>query len=222
MQLILVRHGESVGNSENRLQGHNDYDLTDLGRSQALLTAERLAELGTTAVYTSPLLRAGATAGTIAQRLQVEPQTLHGVSEYIFGELSGSTYAELRQRFANDPKLAAIPAAERVYPGEEGRQVFFDRVTASVWQVIDSHPGETVAVVSHGGPIALFCQYVLGLPYRRPMPFAINNCSLTTISVSEDAALSHGERARLVQLNDTCHLDLDRPGRDGTIEGDQA
>ena len=34
MQLILVRHGESVGNSENRLQGHNDYDLTDLGRTQ--------------------------------------------------------------------------------------------------------------------------------------------------------------------------------------------
>ena len=221
MQLILVRHGESVGNSENRLQGHNDYDLTDLGREQARLTADRLAELGTTAVYTSPLLRAGATASAIAGRLRVEPQTLPGVSEYIFGELSGSTYAELRQRFANDPKMAAIPAAERVYPGEEGRQVFFDRVTQSVWDVIDSHPGETVAVVSHGGPIALFCQYVLGLPYKRPMPFAINNCSLTTIRVSEDAALSHEQRARLVQLNDTCHLDEDRPRRDSVVEGDQ-
>jgi broad specificity phosphatase PhoE len=222
MQLILVRHGESVGNSENRLQGHNDYDLTDLGREQAKLTAERLAELGTTAVYTSPLLRAGATAGAIASRLRVEPQTLPGVSEYIFGELSGSTYAELRQRFANDPKMAAIPAAERVYPGEEGRQVFFDRVVGAVWKVIDTHPGETVAVVSHGGPIALMCQYVLGLPYKRPMPFAINNCSLTYVDVSEDATLSHEQRARLVQLNDTCHLDEDRPRRDAVIEGDQA
>jgi probable phosphoglycerate mutase len=221
MQIILVRHGESVGNSENRLQGHNDYDLTDLGRTQARLTAERLAEIGTTAVYTSPLLRAGATAGAIAGRLRVEPQALPGVSEYIFGELSGATYAELRQRFANDPRLAAIPAAERVYPGEEGRQVFYDRVTSSVWKVIETHPGETVAVVSHGGPIALFCQYVLGLPYKRPMPFAINNCSLTTISVSEDAALSHEARARLVQLNDTCHLDQDRPKRDAEVEGDQ-
>ena len=222
MQLILVRHGESVGNSENRLQGHNDYDLTDLGREQAVLTAERLAELGTTAVYTSPLLRAGATAGAIASRLQIEPQTLPGVSEYIFGELSGSTYAELRQRFANDPVMAAIPAAERVYPGEEGRQVFFDRVVNAVWKVIDTHPGETVAVVSHGGPIALMCQYVLGLPYKRPMPFAINNCSLTYIDVSEDATLSHEQRARLVQLNDTCHLAEDRPRRDAVIEGDQA
>ena len=222
MQLILVRHGESIGNSENRLQGHNDYDLTDLGRAQAQLTADRLCELGTAAVYTSPLLRANATAETIARRLQVEAQTLQGVSEYIFGELSGSTYAELRQRFANDPVLAAIPAAERIYPGEEGRQVFYDRVTSSVWGVIDAHAGETVAVVSHGGPIALFCQYVLGLPYKRPMPFAINNCSLTLIDVSEDATLSHEARARLVQLNDTCHLDEDRPRRDAIIEGDQA
>jgi broad specificity phosphatase PhoE len=220
MQLILVRHGESVGNSENRLQGHNDYDLTDLGRAQALLTAERLSELGTAAVYTSPLLRAGATAQAIARRLQIEPQTLPGVSEYIFGELSGATYAELRQRFANDPRLASIPAAERVYPGEEGRQVFYDRVTSSIWGVIDAHPGQTVAVVSHGGPIALFCQYVLGLPYKRPMPFAINNCSLTTVAVSEDVSLTHEARARLVQLNDTCHLDEDRPGRDAIIEGD--
>ena len=63
---------------------------------------------------------------------------------------------------------------------------------------------------------------MLGLPYKRPMPFAINNCSLTTIDVSEDASLSHEARARLVQLNDTCHLDEDRPRRDAVIEGDQA
>jgi broad specificity phosphatase PhoE len=221
MQLILVRHGESIGNSENRLQGHTDYDLTELGREQAMLTALRLAELGTSAVYTSPLLRAGATAQTIGARLGVEPRSLPGVSEYHFGELSGATYAELRQRFANDPVMAAIPASERVYPGEEGRQAFYDRVTSSVWRVIDEHAGETVAVVSHGGPIALFCQAVLGLPYKRPMPFAINNCSLTTIEASDDVALPHGARAVLVRLNDTCHLDEDRPRRGDVVEGDQ-
>ena len=35
MKLILVRHGESIGNQENRLQGNNDYDLTALGKVQA-------------------------------------------------------------------------------------------------------------------------------------------------------------------------------------------
>ena len=126
MKLILVRHGESVGNFENRLQGQAEYDLTELGKRQAI--------------------------------------------------------------------------AERVYPGEEGREAFRQRVTTAIWGVAAAHPGETVAVVSHGGPIALFCQTVLGLPYRRPMPFSIANCSLNIIDVPPA-----GE-AVLVHLNDRCHL----------------
>ncbi|HLF77175.1 MAG TPA: histidine phosphatase family protein [Dehalococcoidia bacterium] len=197
MRLILVRHGESVGNFENRLQGQEDYDLTELGRRQAELTAARLAELGVTALYSSPLLRAMSTARTIAARLGIEPVEMPGVSEYHFGEMSGATYAEVRQRFST-----VVVAAERTYPGEEGREVFLERVTRSIWSVIDEHPAQTAAIVSHGGPIAVFCQTVLGLPYRRPMPFAIGNCSLNLIDVAET-----GERAAvLVQLNDLCHL----------------
>ena len=141
MRLILVRHGESVGNSENRLQGHNDYPLTELGQQQAMLTARRLAEIGTSALYSSPLLRAGDTARAISDVIGREMELLPDVSEYHFGEVSGATYAELRQRFANDPVWQAKPAAERVYPGEEGRDNFYARVTNSIWRVIDQHPG---------------------------------------------------------------------------------
>ena len=200
MRLILVRHGESVGNFENRLQGQADYDLTDLGKRQAALTADRLHELGTTAVYSSHLLRAHATGKAIGARLGVECSVIEDVSEYHFGEMSGATYAEVRERFG-----AIANPAERVYPGEEGRDVFFTRVTEALWGVADAHPGETVAVVSHGGPIALFCQAVLGLPYRRPMPFSISNCSLNMIEVEP---LQEGETrsTKLIRLNDVCHL----------------
>jgi broad specificity phosphatase PhoE len=199
MRLILVRHGESVGNFENRLQGQEDYELTDLGRRQAECTAERLHVLGTTALYSSHLLRAHETARIIGRRLSLEPTILEDVSEYHFGEMSGKTYAEIRERFA-----VITNPAERVYPGEEGRDAFWNRVTAALWGVAESHPEETVAVVSHGGPIALFCQAVLGLPYRRPMPFSISNCSL---NVFEASISSSGEReALLLNLNDVCHL----------------
>jgi len=198
MRLVLVRHGESVGNFENRLQGQADYDLTERGREQAELTAGRLADLGVSAVYTSHLLRAHRTALLFGRRLGVEPELLHDVSEYHFGELSGQTYAQIRERFG-----AVTSPAERVYPGEEGREAFFQRVTRALWGVVDAHPGETVAVVSHGGPIALFCQLVLGLPYKRPMPFSINNCSLNIIEAREN---SLERQAVLLHLNDTCHL----------------
>jgi broad specificity phosphatase PhoE len=205
MRLILVRHGESVGNFENRLQGHTDYDLTPKGLAQAKQTALRLHELGVTAVYTSPLLRAANTALAIGDRLGCTPIELPGVREYDFGELAGSTYQELRQRFASATTTDGRPA-ERAYPGEEGREAFSERVTSSMWDVAGRHAGASVAVVSHGGPIALFCQMVLGLPYRRPMPFAVENCSLTIIQVHDGEPPPGRTRATLLTLNDRCHL----------------
>jgi broad specificity phosphatase PhoE len=205
MRLILVRHGESVGNFENRLQGHEDYDLTPRGQRQAELTAARLQAEGTDHVYTSPLLRARATAEVFAARLQTTPRTLAGLSEYHVGELAGSTYAEVRERFAASAAAAGVRPQERVYPGEEGREAFFKRVTAAIWGIVEAHPDERVAVVSHGGPIALFCQSVLGLAYQRPMPFSVENCSLTQIEVAE-GPVDGRPRARLIALNDVCHL----------------
>ena len=199
MRLILVRHGESVGNYENRLQGQEDYPLTEQGRRQAVLTGQRLHRLGTSAVYTSHLMRAHETAVAIGERLGVEPAIREDLSEYHFGEMSGLTYAEIRERFG-----AIANPAERTYPGEEGRDNFFDRVTSTLWGIAAEHPEATVAVVSHGGPIALFCQSVLGLPYRRPMPFSISNCSLSIIDASITS--SDSRRTVLLHLNDTCHL----------------
>ncbi len=199
MRLILVRHGESVGNFENRLQGQEDYPLTEEGRRQAVLTGRRLEGLGTTAVYTSHLLRAHETAVAIGERLGVEPLVDEDLSEYHFGEMSGMTYAEVRERFG----VVANPA-ERTYPGEEGRDNFFSRVTSTLWGIAEAHPEEAVAVVSHGGPIALFCQSVLGLPYKRPMPFSIDNCSLNIIDASVTS--SDSRQALVLHLNDICHL----------------
>ena len=198
MNVILVRHGESVGNFENRLQGQADYDLTDLGRQQARNTADRLHALGASAVYCSHLLRAHATAHAIASRLGLDPIVTEDVAEYHFGEMSGATYAEIREKFG-----AVANPAERVYPGEEGRDAFFARVTNAVYRIADEHQDETVAIVSHGGPIALFCQSVLGLPYKRPMPFSIDNCSLSVIEVTGNG---DSRQLRLQRLNDTCHL----------------
>jgi broad specificity phosphatase PhoE len=205
MRLILVRHGESVGNLENRLQGHEDYDLTGLGRQQAVATGARLRELGCTAVYTSQLMRAANTASTIGDAIGVAPVILPEVAEYHFGELSGMTYAEVRGHFERQGVPATAATNERIYEGEEGRENFYRRVTESLWQIMDAHPAETVAVVSHGGPIALFCQTVLGLPYKRPMPFGINNCSLNVIDAPEGLPAKE-RRLRLLHLNDTCHL----------------
>ena len=75
---VFLRHGESVGNAEERFQGQSDYPLTDMGRQQAQRLAERWVRdrIRLDLVITSPLGRAQETAaspfliaGTVAPRI---------------------------------------------------------------------------------------------------------------------------------------------------------
>src|SRR6266508_3490749 len=67
MRLLLVRHAESLGNAERRLQGRREFPLTARGVAQAQALAERLASMSIAAVYTSTVGRPMETAEIIAQ-----------------------------------------------------------------------------------------------------------------------------------------------------------
>jgi len=56
--LYFVRHGQTVDNLENRIQGHSDSPLTTLGMKQAEAIAERLASEHFDAIYSTPSIPA--------------------------------------------------------------------------------------------------------------------------------------------------------------------
>jgi broad specificity phosphatase PhoE len=200
VRLLLIRHAQSVGNVENRFQGHRDFPLTELGHDQARRLARRLAADAPRALYASPLSRAHRTAEFIARATGLAIEPLPAVMEYHFGEVSGLTWAEIRERY---PEPAAVQrrrdADFPAWPGEEGREAFRERVVTALWALEQRHKDETVAVVTHGGPIAVFCMSVLDLPYRRPIPFACDNASVTVVQVRDGRGL-------LLTVNDICHL----------------
>src|SRR5664279_1147846 len=76
--LYIVRHGQTVDNLENRIQGHTDSPLTKLGVRQAEAVADRLASENFSAIYSSDLGRAIHTAEIIAAKhdLPVQPTPL--------------------------------------------------------------------------------------------------------------------------------------------------
>lgn len=198
MRLILVRHGESLGNAAGVLQGRLDYGLSERGLQQAKLTAERMKALGATRVLSSPLARASATAGLIAESAAVELEFEPDLAEYDIGEGAGLTASELRERFPE--MVAARQQGERfLFPGEEGRDVFHARLATALgrFRTLD---GTTVAV-AHGGVISAICHLVVGMDLNRPGAFQVGNCSLTEIG--ED----RGGRLVLVRHNDMCHLE---------------
>lgn len=206
MRWLLIRHGESVGNREWRLQGQKEFPLSERGRRQAELVARRLADMDIEAVYSSPIRRAWDTAEVIARRVELAVQALFGVQEYDFGELSGLTWPEIHRRA---PEVTATMASRGGefpdYPGEEGRDAFRERVCAALWGLQERHEGETVAVVTHAAAILVFLLDVLGLSYRRRLPFALDNGSITVVETGP-RGWPGAPPAVLVSLNDVCHL----------------
>jgi len=198
LRLILVRHGESLGNAAGVLQGRLDYGLSVLGERQAELTAVRLKDVRADRVISSPLLRASATAAVIAQSLELDLQLEPDLAEYDIGEGAGLTPPDLRARFPE--MLARRAAGERfLFPGEEGRDNFHGRLNAALERMRDME-GTTVAV-AHGGVISAVCHMVVGLDLNRPGAFMVGNCSLTEVTRDRTGRLV------LVRHNDLCHLE---------------
>ena len=200
MRLIFVRHGESVWNHEGRVQGIADPPLSERGRGQAALVAERLArEFKPAAVYSSALQRAAQTARVIAARLELPLNVDARLNEYDIGVLTGLTdeevtaqYPDIRAKWEMDTQWAPVP-------GEEGIYAFLNRVTRALDDIIAAHPGNAeVVVVTHGGVMALYLGDLIGLNPRQRMPWKIDNASISIVE-------PEGARPRIVRLNDTAH-----------------
>lgn len=208
MRLLLIRHAESQGNHEGRLQGRREFPLTERGVRQAELLAERLMNQRIAALYSSPILRAHDTARAAAAQAGLEVIPEPRVQEYDFGEqLSGLTWREIRDQ---KPEIIAALTGNGSefprYPGEEGRAHFRDRVCEAMGEIAERHRSDdAVAVITHAGPIVVYVMETLGRGYGRPIPFVIDNTSITTIELG-GRGNEFVPRAVLTGLNDTCHL----------------
>jgi probable phosphoglycerate mutase len=173
--VYLARHGESDWNVERRWQGNADRPLTELGRRQADELAERLASTPLDAVYSSDLLRARETAEAVARRQGLEVRTLAALREVDVGSWSGLTRDEVEERFP--AAFATWREGGHGWEDGEAYEQMADRVVAAVLEIAGSHPGRSVLVVAHGGPIRALHSVALGLDiaeHRRLKPVAVN------------------------------------------------
>lgn len=173
--LYLARHGESDWNVERRWQGNADRPLTDLGRRQAGQLAERLASTPLDAIYSSDLLRARETAAAVARRQGLEVRTLAALREVDVGSWSGLTREEVEERFP--AAFATWREGGHGWVDGEAYEDMAERVVTAVLEIAGSHPGGSVLVVAHGGPIRALHAVALGLDiseHRRLKPVAVN------------------------------------------------
>lgn len=101
--ILWVRHGQSTWNAVDRMQGQElSPPLTDLGREQAGLAAEALANRGVVRILSSPAVRARQTADLIAHRLGLEVVEESLLLEKGLDEDKESVVDRIRELLARD------------------------------------------------------------------------------------------------------------------------
>lgn len=198
-QLVLVRHGETVLNAAGIAQGWNDSALSDLGQRQAQAIARRLSTMGITAIYSSPLGRALATAEVIAAAAALPIVTLDDLREMGYGKWEGMRFLQVREQYAED-YARWIEETDYPCPGGESHrdvQIRMDRALAHV-AAGASNGTERVVVVTHGTAIRVGATSLLGAPLSTARHLAQDNASLNLF-------LRRGDRFVLKVWNDTTH-----------------
>ena len=199
-RILLVRHGATTLSVEDRFAGSSDVPLSPDGVAQARRLGNRLRDETIAAVYCSDMRRAIDTAGAIAGPHGLEPVRREALREMDHGQWEGLIHQDVERRFAAeyarwdaDPLLAPPPG------GESGLSVLA-RSLPELRRIAESHPGQTVAVVSHKATNRLLLCAILGIEPR--LYRARVGQDLACLNVIEFRPPFQG---RVVLMNDTAH-----------------
>ncbi len=198
-RLVLVRHGESLWNTQWRIQGHKDSGLSPLGRLQTERLADRLKGRSFGALFSSSAERAKESAQILSAALGLSVHLRDDLREIGLGEWEGKTlqaiqaeYGDLYERWLRRP-LEATP------PGGEDLALFQKRIVKALEEIRDTHPGEDLLIVTHAGAIRAYVSFVLALDLNRIFTLRVDNTALSEVLFEKGAPT-------LSLFNDTCHL----------------
>ena len=182
MELILIRHGTTLGNLERRFIGTLDVDLAPQGEELARRVAPTLPAVQH--VYRSPLKRCGQTARLLWPG--VAESVIEELRETDFGPFEGKNHEELRddplyQRWLENPDFSQMPVGESA-------QAVVERVSAGLRRVAEDagrREFSLVGVVSHGGALmGLLSRY--GRPERAYYDWMCPNCGGFRVRLDPD------------------------------------
>lgn len=201
LKLLIVRHGESVWNEEERIQGQQDVPLSDNGRKQALALGERLKGESIVACFSSPLTRSLETAKLIlsASGNRLSVIELPELMERNFGSWEGKCISEAKSQYAEEFALWVSAHYIPAPPGGESVDELLTRVEQGLKRIFAFVNEDSVLVVGHSGSVKAAICVLFELPPSSFAHLKVDNASLTIVEVKDG-------RPTLVQFNDTCHL----------------
>lgn len=187
--LVLVRHGQSVWNLENRFTGDVDIALTPLGRQEARAAGEKLKGFSFSHGFTSILQRAIETM-TLILEVSGHPDLPvsrdKALNERNYGQLQGLNKAEIATKYG-DHQVAIWRRSYGVHPpGGESLQDTAARVLLYYGKAIEPllKQGNNILIVAHGNSLRALMMYLehlseeeiaaVSLPTGTPRSYTLN------------------------------------------------
>ena len=179
MRILLIRHGQTDWNIQDKVQGSSDIPLNETGIQQAYATKDMLKNYTFDIVISSPLIRACQTADIVCEGRENVIITDYRISERDFGKFEGVSYRQNMEykkgawSLNMDDQLSTVEA----YP------LFYERIAGFLDDIIRKHYGKDILLVAHGGVSIAVGQYFRGIPQSGKVhDYILDNCEIAEYS----------------------------------------
>lgn len=179
--LTFIRHGETDWNRQQRFQGQIDVPLNATGHAQAARLAARLAGDVPDLLFSSDLQRARETAAPLSAAWALPVAAVPGLREQSFGVLEGLDVPTIKTAHPDLWAQWLLHHGDFALPGGESLRQFHSRVMAAVQELVASHGGRRLAVVTHGGVLDMLWRSAKGLPLDGLRDCAIPNTGINRL-----------------------------------------
>ena len=199
-RIYLIRHAEAEGNLYRRIHGHYDSLVTDNGYRQIAALRGRFEKIPLDAMYSSDLFRTITTAGAICRLQNLKLITTPALREVNMGIWEDRTWGEVARSDAEQLSHFNHTSPLWNIEGSETFAALRARISSAILHIARSHPGQTVAIASHGTAIRNALAVFKGMSIEESAGLGhSDNTAVTCLELEKD-------KVRIVFENDNSHL----------------
>jgi broad specificity phosphatase PhoE len=166
-RLLLIRHAEVEERYQNVFGGRVDMEISPHGHMQAAALAGFLRRKKLDAIYASPMKRVQQTLAPLLTNGAPRPIVIPDLREVDFGDWTGHGWDAVKEKFGATAFEWLHHLEHGTIPNAEPLDAYRARIEPCLREILQKHPGQTVAVFCHGGVIRMILSILLELPLSR-------------------------------------------------------
>lgn len=182
-KLILVRHALTTDNQNNRLSGHIDSQVSEIGKKQIEKLTRYLEDIKIDSIYTTTSSRTKDTVKEISKIKDIQIKEKENLKEISFGDFEGITFEDIKKSYPNELQDMIDKGYEYKYPNGESLIDSYNRVANEISNILSKEKNKTVLICSHGGTIRNIITYLISNSYEYHWNFKIDNASVTILEI---------------------------------------